>query len=103
MLATMSSSLIVTESGPEVVDTQEAYAGDGDTLIHVSHSSVNYKDAMALSGDRGILRNLPMVPGIDVVGTLEDGTLVQIKAAPESLLLDPSYRAGRAEDRRRGR
>ncbi|WP_288864116.1 acryloyl-CoA reductase [uncultured Corynebacterium sp.] len=74
----MSSSLIVTESGPEVVDTQEAYAGDGDTLIHVSHSSVNYKDAMALSGDRGILRNLPMVPGIDVVGTLDDGTLVTV-------------------------
>ena len=78
MLATMSRSLIVTESGPEVVDTQEAYAGDGDTLIHVSHSSVNYKDAMALSGNRGILRNLPMVPGIDVVGTLDDGTLVTV-------------------------
>lgn len=78
MLTTMSSSLIVTESGPEVVDTQEAYAGDGDTLIHVSHSSVNYKDAMALSGNRGILRNLPMVPGIDVVGTLDDGTLVTV-------------------------
>lgn len=78
MLATMSRSLIVTESGPEVVYTQEAYAGDGDTLIHVSHSSVNYKDAMALSGNRGILRDLPMVPGIDVVGTLDDGTLVTV-------------------------
>ncbi|WP_423777871.1 acryloyl-CoA reductase [Corynebacterium ureicelerivorans] len=78
MLATMSRSLIVTESGPEVVDTQEAFAGEGDTLIHVSHSSVNYKDAMALSGNRGILRNLPMVPGIDVVGTLDDGTLVTV-------------------------
>ena len=78
MLATMNSSLIVTESGPEVVDTQEAYAGEGDTLIRVSHSSVNYKDAMALSGNRGILRNLPMVPGIDAVGTLEDGTLVTV-------------------------
>lgn len=78
MLATMNSSLIVTESGPEVVDTQEAYAGEGDTLIRVSHSSVNYKDAMALSGNRGILRHLPMVPGIDAVGTLEDGTLVTV-------------------------
>ena len=78
MLATMNSSLIVTESGPEVVDTQEAYAGEGDTLIRVSHSSVNYKDAMALSGNRGILRHLPMVPGIDAVGTLEDGTLVSV-------------------------
>ena len=48
------------------------------TLINVSHSSVNYKDAMALSGNRGILRELPTVPGIDAVGTLKDGTLVTV-------------------------
>ena len=78
MLAAMSNSLIVTENGPEIVETQDAYAGEGDTLINVSHSSVNYKDAMALSGNRGILRELPTVPGIDAVGTLEDGTLVTV-------------------------
>ena len=78
MLATMNRSLIVTENGPEIVETQAAFAGEGDTLINVSHSSVNYKDAMALSGNRGILRELPTVPGIDAVGTLEDGTLVTV-------------------------
>ena len=78
MLAAMNRSLIVTENGPEIIEPQAAFAGEGDTLIHVSHSSVNYKDAMALSGNRGILRNLPMVPGIDVVGTLDDGTLVTV-------------------------
>lgn len=78
MLAAMNRSLIVTENGPEIIEPQAAFAGEGDTLINVSHSSVNYKDAMALSGNRGILRNLPMVPGIDAVGTLEDGTLVTV-------------------------
>ena len=78
MLATMNHSLIVTENGPEVVERQEAHAGEGDTLITLSHSSVNYKDAMALDGNRGILRELPMVPGIDAVGTLDDGTLVTV-------------------------
>lgn len=78
MLTTMNQSLIVTENGPEVVERQEAHAGEGDTLITLSHSSVNYKDAMALDGNRGILRELPMVPGIDAVGTLEDGTLVTV-------------------------
>ena len=43
MLATMNRSLIVTENGPEIVETQAAFAGEGDTLINVSHSSVNYK------------------------------------------------------------
>lgn len=72
----MQRSLVVTGKGPEVVDTQGDFAGEGDTLIEVSHSSVNYKDAMALAGDRGVLHTLPLVPGIDAVGTLDDGTLV---------------------------
>ncbi len=43
---------------------------DGDVLIKVSHSSLNYKDAMALTGTGKIIRSLPMVPGIDSVGTV---------------------------------
>lgn len=74
----MNNSLLVTDNGPEIVETREEFAGEGNTLINVSHSSLNYKDAMALSGNRGILREIPMVPGIDVVGTLEDGTLVTV-------------------------
>ncbi len=74
----MNNSLLVTDKGPEIVETREEFAGEGSTLINVSHSSLNYKDAMALSGNRGILREIPMVPGIDAVGTLEDGTLVTV-------------------------
>ena len=74
----MNRTLIVTEQGPEIVETQPEFAGEGDTLINISHSSLNYKDAMALDGNRGILRHLPTVPGIDAVGTLADGTLVTV-------------------------
>ncbi|WP_342318676.1 acryloyl-CoA reductase [Corynebacterium mayonis] len=76
-------TLIVTENGPELVRTTQEHAGQGDTLIELSHSSVNYKDAMAL-GNRGVLRSLPLVPGIDAVGTvvespsLQEGTLVTV-------------------------
>jgi acrylyl-CoA reductase (NADPH) len=37
-------------------------------LIRVSHSAVNYKDALALCGAPGIVKSLPMIPGIDAVG-----------------------------------
>lgn len=74
----MNRTLIVTEQGPEIVGTRSEFAGEGDTLITLSHSSLNYKDAMALDGNRGILRHLPTVPGIDAVGTLADGTLVTV-------------------------
>ena len=73
-----SKTLIVTDNGPQIVDTAPEHAGEGNTLIHVSHSSVNYKDGMALAGNKAVVRNLPIVPGIDAVGTLEDGTLVTV-------------------------
>ena len=75
---TATKTLLVTDNGPAIVDTAPEHAGEGDTLIHVSHSSVNYKDGMALAGNKGVVRTLPIVPGIDAVGTLEDGTLVTV-------------------------
>lgn len=71
-------TLLVTDNGPQLVDPAPEHAGEGDTLIHVTHSSVNYKDGMALAGNKAIVRELPIVPGIDAVGTLDDGTLVTV-------------------------
>ena len=42
---------------------------DGDTVIDVHYSSINYKDAMAI-GNRGIIRKFPAVPGIDLAGVV---------------------------------
>jgi acrylyl-CoA reductase (NADPH) len=41
---------------------------DGDVTIQVSHSSVNYKDGLAITGKSPILRSSPMIPGIDLAG-----------------------------------
>lgn len=84
MAQTTKQTLLVTDNGPEIVDTREEFAGQGDTLIEVTHSSVNYKDALAMNGNQGILKEPNMVPGIDAVGTvvesptLEPGTLVTV-------------------------
>jgi acrylyl-CoA reductase (NADPH) len=42
----------------------------GDVTIDVSHSSLNYKDGLAVTGKGKVLRRLPMVPGIDLAGTV---------------------------------
>lgn len=47
------------------------HADDG-VLIHVSHSSLNYKDALSASGNKGVTRNFPHTPGIDAVGIRQD-------------------------------
>jgi NADPH2:quinone reductase len=42
----------------------------GDVVIEVSHSTINYKDALAATGKGRILRTYPLVGGIDLAGTV---------------------------------
>jgi acrylyl-CoA reductase (NADPH) len=42
----------------------------GDVLIDVEFSGINYKDGMALAGSPGVMRVSPLIPGIDLVGTV---------------------------------
>jgi acrylyl-CoA reductase (NADPH) len=43
----------------------------GDTVLSVQYSSINYKDGLALCGRPGVVRAWPLIPGIDLVGTVE--------------------------------
>ncbi|MBL8853224.1 MAG: YhdH/YhfP family quinone oxidoreductase [Planctomycetaceae bacterium] len=43
---------------------------DGHVLVAISHSSINYKDALAAVAHPGVARKLPLVPGIDAAGTI---------------------------------
>lgn len=44
---------------------------DGDVLIRVKYSSLNYKDALSASGNRGVTKKYPHTPGIDASGVVE--------------------------------
>jgi acrylyl-CoA reductase (NADPH) len=55
----------------------------GDVTVDVEYSSLNYKDALAIAGRPGVIRQYPLVPGIDLVGTV---------AASESALWSPGDR-----------
>ena len=46
----------------------------GEVLIRVSHSSLNYKDGLAVTGQPGVIRQFPIVPGIDLTGTVEESS-----------------------------
>ncbi|MFC5937827.1 acryloyl-CoA reductase [Corynebacterium choanae] len=57
------------------VSTPEDGWGDDGVLLRVKYSSLNYKDALALAGNPGVIRQWPLVPGIDAVGeVVEDPT-----------------------------
>lgn len=51
-------------------DVTDAELGDGDVTIDIEFSGVNYKDGMALAGNPGVMRTSPLIPGIDLVGTV---------------------------------
>lgn len=64
----------------------EALLPPGDVTVRVSHSTLNYKDALALTGQSPIVRSFPMVPGIDLAGTVEASDSAQFKVGDAVLL-----------------
>ena len=52
----------------EIKDVSIADLPENDVLIKVSYSSLNYKDALSASGNKGVTKKFPHVPGIDAAG-----------------------------------
>lgn len=69
-----------------VKDIDESLLPEGDVTINVSHSTLNYKDALAITGKGRIIRSFPMVPGIDLVGTVEQSDSDKFKVGDQVLL-----------------
>ena len=61
-----------TDQGQQVqfVELTEADLMEGDVTVAVSHSSVNYKDGLAITGKAPIIRKFPLIPGVDFAGTV---------------------------------
>lgn len=59
---------------------------EGDVMVNVSHSTINYKDALAITGKGPVVRTFPMVPGIDLVGIVEQTNSDQFSVGDAVLL-----------------
>ena len=59
----------------------------GDLLIRVHYSSLNYKDGLSAIGNRGVSRNFPHTPGIDVAGVVEQSDSPEFAAGDEVLVI----------------
>lgn len=76
------------ESGyrAELKDIDESQLPEGDVTVRVSYSTLNYKDGLAITGKGPVVRKFPMVPGIDLVGTVEDSSYPGYKPGDAVLL-----------------
>lgn len=71
-------ALVARQDGDRITASVETLRPDdlpsGDVTIRVLYSSVNYKDALALTPGGGVVRNYPVVPGIDLTGEVVEST-----------------------------
>jgi acrylyl-CoA reductase (NADPH) len=72
------NALIATKDGGKITTAFQEITHDqlppGDVLVKVAYSTLNYKDGLAVTGQPGIMRKFPLVPGIDLAGTVEESS-----------------------------
>ncbi|MHB1171629.1 MAG: acrylyl-CoA reductase (NADPH) [Lacisediminihabitans sp.] len=70
----------------ELVELEDDDLMPGDVTIDVEYSSLNYKDALALAGKPGVIRQYPLIPGIDLVGTVAASENSEWKSGDQVIL-----------------
>ena len=69
-----------------VSDIDEAQLPEGEVRVDVAFSSLNYKDALAITGKAPVVRKFPMVPGIDFAGTVAESSDARYKKGDAVIL-----------------
>jgi acrylyl-CoA reductase (NADPH) len=74
-----------TDGGQEakLADLDDGQLPEGEVTVRVAYSTLNFKDALAITGRSPVVRKFPMVPGIDLAGSVEESA-------------DPAWRRGDA-------
>ncbi|MBD9461062.1 oxidoreductase [Pseudomonas sp. PDM05] len=70
----------------KLASLDEAQLPAGNVTVRVAYSTLNYKDALAITGQGPVVRKFPMVPGIDLVGTVEESSHPDFKVGDDVLL-----------------
>ena len=86
----MFSAIVIDKSDDKqtvsVTQVDEAQLPEGDVTIDVEYSTLNYKDGLAITGKSPIVRKFPMVPGIDLAGTVRESSHGDWKAGDKVVL-----------------
>jgi acrylyl-CoA reductase (NADPH) len=86
----MFSAIVIdkNDAGQTVGLTQidEAQLPEGNVTIDVDYSTLNFKDGLAITGKSPVVRKFPMVPGIDLAGTVTDSSHPDYKAGDKVVL-----------------
>ncbi|WP_155592194.1 YhdH/YhfP family quinone oxidoreductase [Lysinibacillus cavernae] len=83
-------AIVVKEKDEQIIYELEQITFDnlseGDVLIQVAYSSINYKDMLAVQKNGGVIRNYPMIPGIDLSGTVVQSKNTQFEPGQQVIV-----------------
>jgi putative YhdH/YhfP family quinone oxidoreductase len=84
-------ALVITETedkqyAREIMDKTLGDLPSGDVVVQVHYSSLNYKDALSASGNKGVTRTYPHTPGIDAAGVVADSSDSAFKTGDEVIV-----------------
>ena len=84
-------AVLITKDANNIQSVNDVELGvddlmEGDVTVAVSHSTVNYKDGLAITGRSPVVRKFPMIPGIDLAGTVEASSHAKFKPGDKVLL-----------------
>lgn len=86
----MYRALLISNEGgqyqAQVTDREETTLPEGNVTVQVSWSTLNYKDALAITGKSPIVRSFPLVPGIDFAGEVMESSDARYKKGDKVLL-----------------
>ena len=86
----MFSAIVIDKNDAgQMVSVQslaESALPEGDVTIDVAYSTLNYKDGLAITGASPVVRKFPMVPGIDLAGTVRESSSAEWKAGDKVVL-----------------
>jgi len=85
----MFNALLVAKPGDRyqctLTELDDAQLPEGNVTVRIAYSTLNYKDGLAITGKSPVIRKFPLVPGIDLAGTVEASTHPDFK--PGDLVL----------------
>ena len=70
----------------KIIERSTDHLPEGDVLIQVKYSSLNYKDALSARGHKGITRQYPHTPGIDAAGIVANSKVKKFKEGDKVLV-----------------
>ncbi|MGO4684018.1 acrylyl-CoA reductase (NADPH) [Hyphomicrobium sp. 2TAF46] len=86
----MFQAILIEKDGeratPRLAELDKTALPEGDVTVRISHSTLNYKDGLAITGKGPIIRSFPMVPGVDFAGVVEESSNARFKAGDAVLL-----------------